>query len=148
MLRLQVEPAAGKLAGLTLLPPLADVTLVNEVRMGRGCTARARWQESPTDAAQRELRVTGNWGRGCGQYSQAFALLSDSDLTARAIGALWIHAGGVLGGHVVDRVVAARPLSDSSPKAPQKVKTDRAAAVRSAAVATVAVTDSRDQQDQ
>ncbi|MEO8278841.1 MAG: D-alanyl-D-alanine carboxypeptidase/D-alanyl-D-alanine-endopeptidase [Ideonella sp.] len=106
VLRLQVEPASGRLAGLSLQPPLADVTLVNEVRMGRGCVAKAEWEQAPADAIQRQLRVTGNWGAACGQHSKAFALLSDSDLTARAVGGLWTQAGGALDGHVIDRSVA------------------------------------------
>ncbi len=107
VLRLRVEPAAGRLAGLSLQPPLADVTLVNEVRMGRGCVAKAEWDEPPGDAVQRQLRVTGNWGTACGQHTKAFALLSENDLTARAIGGLWTQAGGLLDGHVIDRPVAA-----------------------------------------
>ena len=50
VLRLQVQPAAGKLANLSLQPPLADVTLVNEVRMGRGCVAKAEWVETVAEA--------------------------------------------------------------------------------------------------
>ncbi len=106
LVRLQVQPASGRLAGLSLQPPLADVTLVNEVRMGRGCIAKAEWDQPSGGAVQRQLRVTGNWGAACGQHSKAFALLSESDLTARAVGGLWTQAGGVLHGHVVDRPVA------------------------------------------
>ncbi|WP_418320338.1 D-alanyl-D-alanine carboxypeptidase/D-alanyl-D-alanine-endopeptidase [Piscinibacter sakaiensis] len=102
VLRLRVEPAAGRPAGLSLQPPLADVTVVNQLRKGRGCMAKAEWLEPAPDARLRQLRVTGQWGRGCGQHEQPFALLSEGDLTARAVGALWVKAGGVLEGQVVD----------------------------------------------
>ncbi len=111
VLRLQVEPASGKLAGLSLQPPLAEVTLVNEVRMGRGCVAKAKWEEPVGDDFRRQLRVTGSWGKSCGQHSQAFALMSETDLTARAVGALWTQAGGLLDGHVIER--AAIPADSS-----------------------------------
>ena len=126
VLRLQVQPAAGRLAGLSLQPPLADVTLVNEVRMGRGCVAKAEWEQAPADAVQRQLRVTGNWGAACGQHSKALALLSDSDLTARAVGGLWAQAGGLLAGHVIDRV-AAEALPVRPGRSPAGTKAPRAA---------------------
>ena len=103
VLRVQMQPTPGKAAALSLVPPLADVALVNQLSPGAGCSAQATWGKEETEAGLRQLRVTGKWGPGCGPHSLRFALLSDSDLTARAVGALWAQAGGVLGGRVVDR---------------------------------------------
>ena len=103
VLRLNVAPAAGRLAGLSLQPPLADVTVVNEVQMGRGCVAQPEWSADAAPDGQRLLRVKGQWGRACGRGSLPFALMSDGDLTARAVEALWLQAGGELTGRVVER---------------------------------------------
>ncbi|MBL8303833.1 MAG: D-alanyl-D-alanine carboxypeptidase/D-alanyl-D-alanine-endopeptidase [Ideonella sp.] len=103
VLRLQVQPAAGQRAQLSLVPPLADVTVVNQIGKGRGCAAQVAWGAAEGDEGPRQLRVTGQWGAACGPHSVRFALLSDADLTARAVGALWTQAGGRLGGRVLDR---------------------------------------------
>lgn len=113
VLRLQLQPpAAGKHATLSLVPPLADVTVLNQIGAGRGCAAQVAWGAADADDGLRQLRVTGQWGASCGPQSLRFALLSDADLTARAIGAAWVQAGGVLGGRVVDR---APPTDGSAP---------------------------------
>ena len=103
VLRLNVAPAAGGLAGLSLQPPLAAVTVVNEVQMGRGCVAQPEWSADASPDGRRLLRVKGQWGRACGRGSLPFALLSEGDLTARAVEALWLQAGGELSGRVVER---------------------------------------------
>lgn len=109
VLRLQVQPAPGKPA-LSLVPPLADVTVVNQVSAGRGCAAQVAWGETDGGGeGARELRVTGRWGPRCGAHSVNFALMSDADLTARAVGALWLQAGGTLDGRVVDRLPETTP---------------------------------------
>ncbi len=121
VLRLQVQSAPGRLASVSLVPPLADVTVVNQVGMGRGCAAQVAWGTAEADDGQRQLRVTGQWGPACGQHSVRFALMSDADMTARAVGALWVQAGGVLGGRVLDRPAAA----DGKPPAPESVRDER-----------------------
>lgn len=121
VLRLQVQPAPGKLAAVSLQPPLADVTVVNQVSMGRGCAAQVAWGTAEGDDGQRQLRVTGQWGPACGQHSVRFALMSDADMTARAVGALWVQAGGVLGGHVLDRPAP----TDGSPPAIEQLRDER-----------------------
>ena len=105
VLRVQMQPTPGKPAALSLVPPLADVTLVNQLSPGAGCTAQAAWGKEDAEDGLRQLRVTGKWGPSCGPHSLRFALLSDSDLTARAVGALWAQAGGELGGKVLDQPV-------------------------------------------
>lgn len=99
--QLQATPAQG--ASLSLVPPLDKVTLVNQVSPGRGCTAQAQWASEPGNDGTRQLKVTGMWGPACGQQSLRLALMSDSDLTARAVSALWAQAGGQLTGEVIDR---------------------------------------------
>jgi D-alanyl-D-alanine carboxypeptidase/D-alanyl-D-alanine-endopeptidase (penicillin-binding protein 4) len=103
VLRLQVQAGPGRTTSLSLVPPLANVDVVNQLGNGRGCTAQANWDKDAVEDGLRQLRVTGRWGPACGPHSLRFALLSDADLTARAVGALWIQAGGVLGGRVVDQ---------------------------------------------
>lgn len=122
VLRLQVQPGAGQGAQLSLVPPLADVTVVNQIGKGRGCAAQVAWHATDPEAGPRQLRVTGQWGAACGLHSVRFALLSDSDLTARAIGGLWTQAGGSLGGRVLDRAPAAdHPL----PAPPRGLRDER-----------------------
>lgn len=104
---LQATPAQG--AALSLEPPLDKVTVLNQVAPGRGCTAQAQWAREPAADGSRQLKVTGMWGPACGQHSLRFALMSDSDLTARAVAALWAQAGGQLGGEVLDRPAQASP---------------------------------------
>lgn len=118
VLRLQVQPAAGQRAQLSLMPPLADVTVVNQIGKGRGCAAQAVWDPTEGDQGPRQLRVTGQWGAGCGPHSLRFALMSDANLTARAIAALWKQAGGVLEGRVVDLAPPASAASASSAASP------------------------------
>ncbi len=105
VLRLTVEPASGRLAGLALQPPVADVTVVNEVQMGRGCVAQPAWSGESGAEGRRLLRVTGQWGRACGHGSLPLALMSDGDLTARSVEALWRLAGGELAGRAIERAV-------------------------------------------
>jgi serine-type D-Ala-D-Ala carboxypeptidase/endopeptidase (penicillin-binding protein 4) len=107
VLRLQVQPGAGQRAQLSLVPPLADVTVLNQIGHGRACAAQVAWSSAEPEDGPRQLRVTGQWGANCGLHSVRFALLSDADLTARAIGGLWTQAGGVLAGRVLDRAPAA-----------------------------------------
>ena len=102
VLRLQVQAVPGQAPSISLLPPLAGVQVVNQLGQGRGCSAQAHWDPEAVEDGLRQLRVTGRWGPGCGPHSLRLALLSDADLTARAVGALWAQAGGVLGGRVID----------------------------------------------
>ncbi|GAP34937.1 D-alanyl-D-alanine carboxypeptidase [Piscinibacter sakaiensis] len=104
VLRLQLQAAAAGRPQVELVPPLADVTVLNQVVPGRGCATQVHWSGDAGDGA-RELRVTGQWGPACGPSSVRFALMSDADLTARAVQAAWVRAGGVLQGRVVDRAV-------------------------------------------
>ena len=115
VLRLQVQALPGQAPTISLLPPLAGVQVVNQLGQGRGCNAQAHWDPQEVEDGLRQLRVTGRWGPGCGPHSLRLALLSDADLTARAVGALWAQAGGVLGGRVIDQPAG----RDSGPAALQ-----------------------------
>lgn len=121
VLRLQVQPAPGRPAAVSLVPPLADVTVLNQMSVGRGCAAQVAWGTAEDDVGRRQLRVTGQWGPSCGQHSLRFALMSDADMTARAVGALWVQAGGDLGGRVLDRPTAA----DGRASAAEAARDDR-----------------------
>lgn len=99
VLRVSVQPARGARAVLSLTPPLADVTLVNKVRMTGGCSAYAVLDSK---RPQWTLTVQGSWSAACGERSIPFSPLSHADVTTRAVAALWVQAGGVLRGTVRD----------------------------------------------
>jgi D-alanyl-D-alanine carboxypeptidase/D-alanyl-D-alanine-endopeptidase (penicillin-binding protein 4) len=111
--RVAVLPARGAAAMLTLSPPLAGVTLVNQVRMADGarggCNAHARVGSEAGAAgdsgrgAALQVLVSGTWSRGCGERHIEFVPLSHGEFTTRAVAGLWAQAGGVLRGGVVDR---------------------------------------------
>lgn len=124
VLRLNVQPAPGRLASVSLAPPLADVKVLNQVSMGRGCAAQVAWGATEADDGQRQLKVTGQWAPGCGQHSLRFALMSDADMTARAVAALWTRNGGLLGGRVLDRAAPA----DGRPPGPEVPRDERGVA--------------------
>ena len=61
--------AAGARAAVTLSPRPAHVEVVNDVIMGGGCSAWARWRtpEETRGGAPLQLWVRGRWDRSCGR---------------------------------------------------------------------------------
>jgi D-alanyl-D-alanine carboxypeptidase/D-alanyl-D-alanine-endopeptidase (penicillin-binding protein 4) len=100
VLRVEVQPARGKRAFISLVPPLADVKMVNNVSMSGGCWANAALRNK---GGQLSLMVNGSWTKACGTRSIPFAPLSHADITTRAVAALWTQTGGVLHGTVIDQ---------------------------------------------
>lgn len=101
VLRVVVAPGTGNRAAVRLDPPLADVQVVNNVSMGgSGC-----WAGASLSSHKNLLKVTvnGAWSKQCTQKSHPVAAMSHIDLTTRAVAALWLQAGGVLKGQVVDK---------------------------------------------
>lgn len=107
VLRIAVAPGRGDRASLSVTPPLADVALVNGVRMGgggrAGCVARAHMAEDPSGQGSLQMLVSGVWSRACGERHIEFVPLSHREFTRRAVAGLWAQAGGVLRGGVVDK---------------------------------------------
>ena len=99
LLGVTVQPTRDKRAALALQPALSDVRLDNQVTMGGGCTAEARWAPGPDGLAG--VVVRGSWSAACGTRSISFVPPADSGYAARALPAMWAAAGGVLRGRVV-----------------------------------------------
>ena len=122
VLRVRMDASGGRGGGLALSPPLADVTVRNETTPGRRCDARAEFAGGD---GRLELHVKGSWTAACGERAVPVALMTDADLAARAIAALWKGQGGVLHGRVVER--------SAEGAAPQLVRTAANAAAPAAA---------------
>jgi D-alanyl-D-alanine carboxypeptidase/D-alanyl-D-alanine-endopeptidase (penicillin-binding protein 4) len=101
VLRVVVASGNGNRAVVRLDPPLADVQVVNNVSMG----GSACWAGASLSSQKNALKVTvnGAWSKQCPAKSHPVAAMSHIDLTTRAVAALWLQAGGVLKGRVVDK---------------------------------------------
>jgi len=125
-LLVSVRPGNGTRAVVTLTPKPANVTIVNDVFMGGGCSAWARWKradEIENNGPPLQLWVRGRWERECPAEDIAFvAPLPDVRLApelgaapalpiaaARMVAELWSEAGGALKGRVVERAESAGP---------------------------------------
>ena len=109
LLGVTVEPARGKRAAIALKPALSEVRLDNQVTMGSGCEASARWVAGRD--GQASVVVRGSWSSVCGSRTISFVPPADSGYAARALPAMWAAAGGLLRG----RVVAADVVPGVSP---------------------------------
>ena len=118
-LLVSVKPGSGAKAVVTLTPRPANVVVVDEVFMGGGCSAWARWK-SPAEAEggpPLQLWVRGRWERGCEGEDIAWVAPLPGVRLAPELGAapalpvtapamvaeLWRAAGGTLRGGVVER---------------------------------------------
>jgi serine-type D-Ala-D-Ala carboxypeptidase/endopeptidase (penicillin-binding protein 4) len=125
-LLVSVKPAAGDRAVVTLKPSPANVRIVNDVLMGGGCAAWARWKtrDEIESGPPLQLWVRGRWQSDCRAEDIAYvapppgARLDPELGTARTqsipaprlVAELWAEAGGALHGHVLARdVPAPRP---------------------------------------
>jgi D-alanyl-D-alanine carboxypeptidase/D-alanyl-D-alanine-endopeptidase (penicillin-binding protein 4) len=129
-LLVSVKPAIGERAAVTVKPRPANVLVVNDVFMGGGCAAWARWKtpDEIESGPPLQLWVRGRWQPDCSAEDIAYVvppaeLRLEPELgaapalpiTAPAMVAeLWAEAGGALRGRVVERTVAAAP-----PRAPR-----------------------------
>ena len=122
-LLVSVKPGAGERAVVTVKPRPANVLVVNDVLMGDGCAAWARWK-APGEIASGpplQLWVRGRWRADCDADDIAYVAppaevrlepeLGTAPALAlaapRMVADLWAEAGGSLHGHVVEREVAA-----------------------------------------
>ena len=126
-LLVSVKPSgSGTRALVTLTPKPANVLVVNDVFMGGGCSAWARWKrpdEIENAGPPLQLWVRGRWERECPAEDIAYvAALPDVRLApelgaapalpiaaARMVAGLWSEAGGALKGHVVERAESSGP---------------------------------------
>ncbi|MDQ6629482.1 MAG: D-alanyl-D-alanine carboxypeptidase, partial [Pseudomonadota bacterium] len=109
-LLVSVQPAAGERALVTVKPRPANVRIVNEVWMGGGCAAWARWKSADEIEAGPPLQlwVRGRWQADCGAQDIAYVappadLRLEPELCAaaalpiaapRMVAELWAEAGG------------------------------------------------------
>jgi D-alanyl-D-alanine carboxypeptidase/D-alanyl-D-alanine-endopeptidase (penicillin-binding protein 4) len=128
-LLVSVRPGAGERALVTLKPRPANVLIVNDVLMGDGCAAWARWKTAGEIGAGPPLQlwVRGRWRADCSAEDIAYvappaAVRLEPELGAapalpisapKMVADLWAEAGGALRGHVVEREIAApRPHAE------------------------------------
>jgi D-alanyl-D-alanine carboxypeptidase/D-alanyl-D-alanine-endopeptidase (penicillin-binding protein 4) len=112
-----VRPGAGARAAVTLQPHPPGVVVINDVAMGGGCAAYARWDAAAAvPGAPPPLRVAGRWDRDCGRRDVAFVRVPAAPVGARRVAApapppiatpglvaaLWAQSGGTLQGRVVE----------------------------------------------
>jgi serine-type D-Ala-D-Ala carboxypeptidase/endopeptidase (penicillin-binding protein 4) len=125
-LLVSVKPGAGDRAIVTVKPAPANVRIVNDVFMGGGCAAWARWKtaEEIDSGPALQLWVRGRWRADCTGEDIAYVAPPtgarlDPELGAasrmqpiaapRLVAELWAEAGGALHGHVVARDAPAQP---------------------------------------
>lgn len=105
VVRVAVQNDGGGRASIQVMPPLHDVKLVNAIGHGGACVASAVYRDVP-GTAQPQLQVSGQWSPRCGVQQIRFAPVSMRDLSLRAIESLWLQAGGVLRGRVVEHTTS------------------------------------------
>jgi D-alanyl-D-alanine carboxypeptidase/D-alanyl-D-alanine-endopeptidase (penicillin-binding protein 4) len=122
-LLVSVKPGAGDRAVVTVKPRTANVQVVNDVLMGGGCSAWARWKtpDEIVSGPPLQLWVRGRWSADCDPDDIAYVapparLRLEPELggaralpiaAPRMVADLWAETGGSLRGHVVERDVAA-----------------------------------------
>ena len=116
-LLVSVAPGRGERAKVSVSPAPANVVLVNDVMMGGGCAAWARWRTETErkKGAALELWVRGRWSDECGRDDIAWVAAPDGARLAprlaaapepiaapRLVSELWAESGGRLRGRVVE----------------------------------------------
>jgi D-alanyl-D-alanine carboxypeptidase/D-alanyl-D-alanine-endopeptidase (penicillin-binding protein 4) len=105
--RFVFAPARGGRVAVELDPPLADVRIVNEVRLQRG---RCRYGADglriadESDARRAVVRISGRYSAGCGRQGIFAAVLDHRQFIHGFFKAAWLQSGGTWNG--VTRVVA------------------------------------------
>jgi D-alanyl-D-alanine carboxypeptidase/D-alanyl-D-alanine-endopeptidase (penicillin-binding protein 4) len=127
-LLVSIGPSRGERAVVGVKPRPANVVVVNDVLMGGGCAAWARWKR-PDEVGQGEplqLWVRGRWSAECPTEDIAYVASPADARFDPALGAaptlpiaapkmvadLWTEAGGSLAGQVVERDAAAARRGD------------------------------------
>ena len=124
-LLVSVKPGSGERAFVTVKPWPANVRVVNDVLMGGGCSAWARWKtpDEIESGPPLQLWVRGRWSGECRADDIAYVAAPPKLRLAPEIGSapalpiaasrmvadLWAESGGSLRGRVVDRDVAPSP---------------------------------------
>jgi D-alanyl-D-alanine carboxypeptidase/D-alanyl-D-alanine-endopeptidase (penicillin-binding protein 4) len=125
-LLVSVEPTKGERAMVGVRPRPANVVVVNEVFMGGGCSAWARWKspEETKGGPPLQLWVRGRWDADCGHGDIAWVrppepLRNAPTLTGATapqpvpapalVAELWRETGGRLRGGVVENDAAPGP---------------------------------------
>ena len=122
-LLVSVEPAKGDRAAISVKPRPANVVVVNDVVMGGGCGAWARWksEDETRGGAPLQLWVRGRWDPSCGAEDIAYVRPPPEVRLApelsggaaapiaapRLVAELWAEAGGTLRGRVIESADAA-----------------------------------------
>ncbi len=121
-LLVNIGPSRGERAVVTVTPRPANVVVVNDVFMGGGCAAWARWK-TPGETGPGpplQLWVRGRWSAECAaediahvaspadaRFDPALGAAPTLPIAApRMVAELWIEAGGSLAGRVVERNAA------------------------------------------
>jgi D-alanyl-D-alanine carboxypeptidase/D-alanyl-D-alanine-endopeptidase (penicillin-binding protein 4) len=100
VVRVSVHADVGQAPQVSLQPPMAGLRVVNELRLGRACSAAVH-----VDRQDGESRVVvrGQWSAACGHRELAHLALPHEEYTVHAVNALWREAGGRLKGRVLDK---------------------------------------------
>jgi len=123
-LLVSIRAARGAKAIVSVTPRPVNVLVVNDVFMGGGCSAWARWR-SPDEIQSGpplQLWVRGRWSNDCGRDDIAYVspvagMRMSPELGAapavplaapRMVSDLWGESGGALRGRVVERDTASR----------------------------------------
>ncbi len=101
VVRVAVQSDSGGRANIQVTPPLHDVQLINALGRGGACVANAVYRDVQ-GTPQPQLQINGQWSARCGAQQIKFAPVSMRDLGLRGIEGLWLQAGGVLRGRVVE----------------------------------------------
>jgi D-alanyl-D-alanine carboxypeptidase/D-alanyl-D-alanine-endopeptidase (penicillin-binding protein 4) len=105
VVRVAVQSDGGGRANIQVTPPMRDVQLINALGRGGACVASAVYRDVE-GALQPQLQVSGQWSARCGAQQIRFAPVSMRDLGLRGIEGLWLQAGGVLRGRVVEHTAS------------------------------------------
>jgi D-alanyl-D-alanine carboxypeptidase/D-alanyl-D-alanine-endopeptidase (penicillin-binding protein 4) len=101
VVRVAVQSDSGGRANIQVTPPLHDVQLINALGRGGACVANAVYRDVQ-GTPQPQLQINGQWSARCGAQQIKFAPVSMRDLGLRGIEGLWLQAGGVLRGRVIE----------------------------------------------
>lgn len=110
LMQVLVQPGRGGKALVAMEPPLAGVTLVNQIGMKGGCGASAQWS-TPKDSrkeASQQLVVHGSWASSCGLRPITLLAPQHADLALQTVAGMWADVGGRLRGRVQGVDLAAR----------------------------------------
>jgi len=123
-LLVSVEPSPGARAIVGVRPRPANVVVVNDVLMGGGCDAWARWRtpEETKGGPPMQLWVRGRWDASCGHGDIAWvrppgaidegpklsasAAVGEAVAPEQLVADLWRETGGRLRGRVLDNDAA------------------------------------------